>query len=205
MEFDHGMLESRYHVLALQIENSDRFIDIFGTVVSSIIWDDILEGYKTIAQKILRRYTILSSVVSPFWGRCFLPFALNRPSIPVDMEEQISALTAAAKQLIREMLQHNMGTSTGSRLKFKIIITPIQEDFTDIQKINEKLDKLFKTFSSISSPFSPISRDRFLKIINKKAVETFFQPIISLPKETIVGYEALSRGSFNGSIQEGVG
>ena len=196
------MLESRYHVFALQIEDSDRFIDIFGLVVSSIIWDDIVDGYKRIAQKILRRYKILSSVVAPFWGRCFLPFVLNQPSIPVDREEQISSLTAAARQLIREMLQNNLGMSTGTKLNFKIIITPIQEDYTDTHGINEKLDKLFKTLSGISYPFLPISRDRFLEIIDKKAVETYFQPIISLPKEKIVGYEALSRGSLNGSIQE---
>ena len=122
---DQSMLESRYHVFALQIEDSDRFIDIFGLVVSSIIWDDIVDGYKRIAQKILRRYKILSSVVAPFWGRCFLPFVLNQPSIPVDREEQISSLTAAARQLIREMLQNNLGMSTGTKLNFKIIITPM--------------------------------------------------------------------------------
>jgi EAL domain-containing protein (putative c-di-GMP-specific phosphodiesterase class I) len=196
------MLESRNHVFALQIEDSDLFIDIFGPVVSSIVWDDIVEGYRNITQKILRGYKSLSAVVSPYWGRCFLPFTLNQPSIPVDMEEQVSALTAAGSQLIREMLQNNLGTATGSKLNFKIIITPMQEDYKDIHGVNEKLDKLFETLSCNSYPFSPITRDQFANIIDKKEVETFVQPIVSLPKERIVGYEALSRGSFNGSPHE---
>jgi EAL domain-containing protein (putative c-di-GMP-specific phosphodiesterase class I) len=196
------MLESRNYVFALQIEDSDRFIDIFGPVVSSVTWDDIVEGYKDIAQKLLRSYKILSPVVSPFWGRCFLPFTLHRPSIPIDMEEQVSALTAAGSKLIRDMLQNNLGTATGSKLNFKSIITPIQENCKDIDGINEKLDKLFKRLPCSSYPFFPITRDEFLGIIEKKDVETFVQPIVSLPKEKIVGYEALSRGSSNGSTHE---
>jgi EAL domain-containing protein (putative c-di-GMP-specific phosphodiesterase class I) len=195
------MFESRNHVFAIQIEDSDRFKDIFGPAVSSIVWDDIIKEYRNIAQKLLQRYKILSPVVSPFWGRCFLPFVLRQSSIPVDMEEQISVLTASGSQLFREMLQNNLGMATGSQLNFKIIITPIQEDYRDIHGINKKLDELFKTLSSVSYPFYPITRDQLLQVVEKKEVETFVQPIVSLPKEKIVGYEALSRGSFNNSLQ----
>jgi hypothetical protein len=195
------MSESRNHIFALQIEDPDRFIDIFGSVVSSAVWNDIVNGFKGVAQKILQRYKILSPVVSPFWGRCFLPFAINKSSMPVDMEEQISALTKASKRLICEMLQNNLGAATGSKLNFKIVINPIRDDYGNIDEINEKLNKSFITLSSISESFSPLTRDQLLKIIEKKEVETFVQPIVSLPEEKVVGYEALSRGSFNGSLQ----
>ncbi|MGD8548137.1 MAG: EAL domain-containing protein, partial [Desulfobacterales bacterium] len=195
------MPESRNHVFAIQIEDSDRFKDIFGSSVSSIVWDDIVIGYRNIAQKLLQRYKILSSVISPFWGRCFLSFELKHSSIPVDMEEQIPLLTAAGSQLIREMLQNHLGIATGSQLNFKIVITRIQEDYRDVHGINKKLDELFKALSSVSYPFYPITRDQLLQILEKKEVETFVQPIFSLPKEKIVGYEALSRGSFDNSLQ----
>jgi len=196
------MSESRNYVFALQIEDSDRFIDIFGPAVSSIAWDDIFNGYTKIAQKILRRYKTASTVVSPFWGRCFLPFELDQLSMPIDMAEQIPVLTAAASQLVHRMLQNNLGTATGSRLDFKVLIAPIQEDNRTIDNINEKLDNLFKTLSRVSSPSLPITRDQILTIIEKKAVETFVQSIVSLPEEKTVGYEALTRGSFNGSLQD---
>lgn len=195
------MSESRNHVFAIQIEDPDRFEDIFGSSVSSIVWDDIVNGYKNIAQKLLQRYKIISSVVSPFWGRCFISFELKPSSIPMDMEEQISALTAAGSQLMREMLNNHLGIATGSRLNFKIVITPIQGDYRDIHGINKKLDECFTTLSSVSYPFYPITRDQLLQILEKKEVETFVQPIVSLPKEKIVGYEALSRGSFDNSLQ----
>ena len=195
------MYESRNHVFAIQIEESDRFKDIFGSAVSSLVWDDIVNGYKNISQKLLQRYKILSSVVSPFWGRCFLPFELKPSPIPVDMEEQISVLTEAGSHLIREMLHNHLGIATGSRLNFKMIITPIKEDYRDIHGINKKLDELFETRSNVSYPLYPITRDQLLHIIEKKDVETFVQPIFSLPQEKIVGYEALSRGSFNRSLQ----
>ncbi|MDY6989668.1 MAG: EAL domain-containing protein [Thermodesulfobacteriota bacterium] len=194
--------ESRNHVFALQIEDSDHFIDIFGSAISSMVWDDILGEYTNITKKILANYTILSAVVAPFWGRCFRPFALNHQPIPMDMKEQVSALTAAGTQFIREMLQHKLGTPTGAKLNFKITITPIQEDYRDIQGINETLTKLFKTLPRSSYPVSPISAHQLVKIIENRGVETFFQPIVSLPEERIVGYEALSRASVNGSLHE---
>lgn len=194
------MSESNKYMIALQIENSDRFIEIFGAEVSSIAWNDIVAGFKETAKKILQRYRITSDVVSPFWGRCFLSFAAKQSSIPLDMEEQILVLTKAGKQLIREMLQNNLGMASGSKLNFKIIVAPVQEDFGNIQKVNEKLNILFKSLTSLSSPSPTVTRDQFIKIIEKKEIETLAQSIVSLPTEEIVGYEALSRGPSNSSI-----
>lgn len=189
------------YVFALQIENADRFIDIFGPNVSSIAWDDIVVGYRQITQKLFQRYHLLSDVVSPSWGRCFIIFATKQSSMPLDMEEQISALTAAGRQLVREILQENLGVATGSHLDFKIIVAPIQNDLRDTQRINEKLNTLFKSLPPISSPFGSITYHEFAKIIERKEIETFVQSIVSLPDEVAVGYEALSRGPSNSAVQ----
>ncbi|MDY6950685.1 MAG: EAL domain-containing protein [Thermodesulfobacteriota bacterium] len=196
------MPKSGNHVFALQIEDADRFIDIYGPAVSSAAWDDILGAYAPITETILRRDTILSPVVSPFWGRCFRPFALNGRSMPTDRKEQLSALTRAGTRLIREMFQDKLGAQTGGRLRFKTTVTPIQEDYRDIEGINETLTKLFKTLPSSSYPLSPRSSHRLAGIIENKGVETFVQPVVSLPDERIVGYEALSRGAVDSLLHE---
>lgn len=196
------MSDTGKYVFALQIEDADRFIDIFGPSVSSIAWDDIVVGYRQIAQKLLQHYHLLSDVVSPSWGRCFIIFGTKQSSIPLDMEEQIPALTAAGRQLIREILQENLGMATGSHLDFKTIVAPIQNDLGDIQRINEKLNTLFKSLSRISSPFGSITYDEFAKIIEKGEIEIFVQSIVSLPDEVVVGYEALSRGPSHSAVRQ---
>jgi len=195
------MSDTGKYVFAVQIEDSDRFIDIFGPSVSSIAWDDIVAGYRQITQKLLQRYNLLSDVVSPSWGRCFVIFGIKQSSMLLDMEEQISTLTAVSRQLVREMLQENLGMATGSHLDFKTIVAPIQKGLGNIQKINERLNTLFKSLSRISSPFASITYDEFAKIIERKKIETFAQSIVSLPNEEIVGYETLSRGPSNSAVR----
>lgn len=189
------------YVFALQIEDTDRFIDIFGPSVSQVAWDDMVAGYRQITQKLLHRYPLLSDVISPSWGRFFVIFGAKQPPLSLDMEEQISALTAAGRQLVREMLQENLGMATGSHLDFKTMVAPLQNDLRDIQGINEKLNTLFESLSPISSPFSSITYDEFVKIIEMKEIETFVQSIVSLPDEVAVGYEALSRGPSHSSVR----
>ncbi len=130
------MPESSQHVFALQIEESDHFINIFGPAVTTVAWDDIVAGYRQIAHKILHRSRILSDVVTTRWGRCFLPFELTQSSMSSDTGEQIA-----------------------------------------------------------------VTRDEFINLIDHKNLETYVQPIVSLPEEKIIGYEALSRAVFGGLLQ----
>lgn len=196
------MQEPSNYVFGLQIEDPERFTEIYGDAVSSLAWDDIVHGYKNIAGKILKRYRILSAVSVPFFGRCFLVFGLSRQPFPVDGAEQVATLKTAAVKLIREMVIDNLGEATGSRLKFKVVVAPVRMAHNDVRGINRKLDKLFDSLPPGPEPVSAAARRQLFEIIEKKEVETFIQPIVALPAEKIVGYEALSRGGRSSLLQK---
>jgi EAL domain-containing protein (putative c-di-GMP-specific phosphodiesterase class I) len=102
--------------------------------------------------------------------------------------------------MIREMLQNQFGMATGTNIDFKLTITSLQQDITDARSINEIIDKSIQSVSTVGSPYIAITRDQFIKIIERREIETYLQPIVSLAQESIVGYEALSRGPMQSPV-----
>ena len=194
------MPDSSHYVFALQIEDPRRFKDIFGSAFSAIVWHDIVHSFSRLSRQILIRYSLLSDIVAPRWGRCFCSFQPKQPAIQADMEEQAEALTAAARQLVREMLQRNLGAATGSRWDFKVVVTPAREDYRDPRRINRELDSLFNALPVQAVSLLSINRDQLVEIITEKKVEIYLQPIVALPGEAVIGYEALSRGRHAGAL-----
>lgn len=188
------MPNDKRYVFALQFEDPDGFRDIFGDSVSSMAQDDVVAAYKEITNKLLQHYDILSDVVSPTFGRWYVLFAFKESLMPIDVNEQISALTAAGRQMIREMLQDQFGMATGTNIDFKMAIISLREDSTDAKSINQIIDQAIQSVSAAGSPRSAITRDEFIKIIERREIETYLQPIVSLSQGAVVGYEALSRG-----------
>jgi EAL domain-containing protein (putative c-di-GMP-specific phosphodiesterase class I) len=190
----------RPYVFALQMKDPDRFINIFGPAFAAVVWVDIIRGVTRITDAMLRGYDILADVRSSAWGRCFRPFRPRPSSLPVDMDEQVGALAGAGRQLIREMLQKNLGAATGSQLDFSLLVTPVSGDVTDAAVIDLQLDSRFDSLPYVGLPALGLTRDEFGQILAQEAVEIYLQPIVALPAENVVGFEALSRGAHSGTL-----
>lgn len=190
------------YILVLQLQNPGGFEEIFGASVVLVAQKDITEGFKDIAHRLLGRYDILSDVTSPSFGLWYVLFSIKQSSLPVDVDEQIEALTAAGKQLVRTMLQQSFGMATGTNVDFKLAVMPIPEGLLDPDRINSYIRTSLKAYTSAGKPYAAISRDEFTRIVETRSIEIYLQPIVSLSQETIVGYEALSRGPANSPIHQ---
>jgi EAL domain-containing protein (putative c-di-GMP-specific phosphodiesterase class I) len=175
---------------------------IFGASLVLVAHKDITEGFKDIAHRLLKRYNILSDVTSPSFGLWFVPFSIRRSDIPADPDEQIKALTAAGKQLVRTMLQENFGMATGTKVDFKLAVIPIPEGVSDPDRINSYIRTSLYQHASAGKQYATISPEEFKKIIDTRSIDIYLQPIVSLSQENIVGYEALSRGPANSPIYQ---
>jgi len=86
------------YLFVLQTEDSDQFVDIFGSSLVHVSHDDITKGFSDIVHRLLDKHRIISDVTSPLFGLWYVQFSLKELDLPADATEQITALTDAGKQ-----------------------------------------------------------------------------------------------------------
>jgi hypothetical protein len=110
------------YIIVLQMQDTDIFEGIYGFNVIVETQKDIAEGFSNIATTLLEQYDIQSDVCSPSFGIWYILFSSRKTALPVDFKEQFSSLTTIGNHLIREMLQKDLGMSTGTFIDFKLAI-----------------------------------------------------------------------------------
>lgn len=193
-------------VLALHLTQPEQFMSIYGGSVTSVAHQDLIDGFRKIVPVILGRYPVLTDIHSPYFGVCYVLFSfqqVDKPEdLPVDIEEQISVLIPAGKYYARNMLQEIFGTATGSKIDFKLIISPVPDLVHADDKIAAYVQSSLYTFTSAGKPFVPVNRRGFKAIIDEQKFSIHLQPFVTLQTSEIVGYEALARGPRDTPLYE---
>lgn len=189
------MPNNERYILAVQLHHPGHFQQIFGSAIVQLAHADLTRGIDRFCAPLLKRYQCDSEVISPFFGRWYRIFGVKTSMMGVDMQEQIPVLRETALARMRDLLIGCFGQATGSRLDFCCVITPAPERL-DVESINLTVDLALKS-ASRPCPFSSgIVGESIQNLIDHGKLLSYFQPIVSLEDETIVGYEALSRGPF---------
>ncbi|MGR9036027.1 MAG: EAL domain-containing protein [Gammaproteobacteria bacterium] len=186
------MFENDRYLLAVQLHNPEQFCQIFGSAVVQLAHIDLTRGIEILCEPLLRRYQYLSDLISEDFGRWHRLFGLKDSLMVLDMEEQVPVLQEIGAAKFRELLIRCFGPATGSRLEFSFLIAKAPEHF-DADSIRRVIDQTPGS-SSGSDLVGTDARELVQRLIDCRELISYFQPIVSLPDETIVGYEALSRG-----------
>jgi EAL domain-containing protein (putative c-di-GMP-specific phosphodiesterase class I) len=190
------------YIIVLQMQDTDIFEGIYGFNVIVETQKDIAEGFSNIATTLLEQYDIQSDVCSPSFGIWYILFSSRKTALPVDFKEQFSSLTTIGNHLIREMLQKDLGMSTGTFIDFKLAIFHQPENVHNPDILNSFIRNNLTDVSSVGCPYADVQKDEVTSIITSKGMELFLLPIISLIDESIAGYEILSRGPVDSPMRE---
>lgn len=120
--------------------------------------------------------------------------------MPFDMLEQIPVLQAVGTAEMHALLLENLGQATGSRQDFRILILPAPEN-THPASIDQAIDLALLAPPKVNPVLHGTETQALLQdLIERDRLECHFQPICSLADQTIVGYEALTRGPADSAL-----
>jgi EAL domain-containing protein (putative c-di-GMP-specific phosphodiesterase class I) len=192
--------ENRF-VLALQIKNDKEVASLIGDGRMDDVRRDIQRGFRKIANSLLGKYDVLRDEVAVARDFRFVPFAFKPSVLPRDQFEQIQSLRDAGTELVRTMLAHIFGKSIGDRVTFKLLVEPFGDDVDKTEALTGYVLNLIESSASTGLPKAKIERGEFERIIEERAIETFLQPVVSLPGGEVVGFEALARGPLGSPVR----
>lgn len=188
------MSNDQRYVLAIQLNQPDRFQEIFGEAVVKFAYADMTRDIQRLSEILLQKYQCYGSVTSAYFGRWYRLFGEKATLMSFDMSEQIPLLQEVGAAKMHELLVTNFGQATGSRQDFRLLILPAPA-YLDVKSINQAIDNALK-FPLDTDLLSHGSETKELLqlLIEQDQLQCYFQPIFSLAGQEIVGYEALSRG-----------
>ncbi|MGR9086886.1 MAG: EAL domain-containing protein [Gammaproteobacteria bacterium] len=187
------MRRNERFILAVQLHDPAHFQQIFGSAVVQLAHVDLTRGIDRLCKSLLKRYRCFGGIVSPVFGRWYRVIGVNDSVISVDMDEQIPVLQEIGAAGFRELLIGCFGQATGSRLDFNFWIIPAPGTI-DHESIEQAIDRAVKSSSGPCSLTFAIPGEAIRALIEGGGLLSYFQPIVSLADETVVGYEALTRG-----------
>jgi EAL domain-containing protein (putative c-di-GMP-specific phosphodiesterase class I) len=183
------------------VPDPDRFQQLFGSAIVQLAHADLTHGIEQICGPLLRRHQCFSEVISPGFGRWYRVFGAKASVMTVDMQEQIPVLQETGAARIRDLLIGCFGQASGSRLNFSFVITEAPESL-DSQSIHQIIEQ---ALHAVPGPFQlqpAITGEAVQTLIARGELLSYFQPIVALKDEKIVGYEALTRGPLGTPLHE---
>jgi EAL domain-containing protein (putative c-di-GMP-specific phosphodiesterase class I) len=188
-------------LFVFQIEDPTWIEDVFGGGLLDEVYRDLTRGFREIAYRVLGRQAIISDVMSPAFGLWSIAYSPGELEFPSESGERAETVVTAGKQLIREMLQENLGMATGTEIDFKAAVIPLPEACRDRAAFDAHIRDSLEHHAPVGRPRGDVSRADFTQIVRSRNIATYLQPIVELPGGKIVGYESLSRCPERNSIQ----
>ncbi|MCO6427243.1 EAL domain-containing protein [Nitrosomonas communis] len=187
-------LNDQCFILAVQLNQPERFREIFGKAIVKCAYADMTRDIQRLSEVLLQKYQCYGAITSAYFGRWYRVFSSKASVMSFDMSEQIPLLQEVGAARMHELLITNFGQATGSRQDFRLLILPAPECLDD-KLINQAIDHALKLVSDTSPAlYANETKELLQLLIEEDQLQCFFQPIFSLTDQEIVGYEALSRG-----------
>lgn len=200
------MQNANRYLLFFELTDIDILRAIFGEVVTELLWEDIYADATQIFTQLLQRHHIESPIYSPAQGRCFVSFTYSQHSVMVDVQEQSQVILDSGRLLLDKSLATQIGAQNSRNLHFRFTIIPFNGDLSQgyidnlIAHALSMDEPVIKHTDRDLSPYANIRTKEFESILDNKDITIYFQPIVSLPSNAIVGYEALSRGPADSPV-----
>lgn len=194
------MLNNQLYLFVVQLNQPGRFEAIFGEAIAKFAYADLTRDIRRLSDRLLQKYRLYRPITSAYFGRWYALFGLKETLMPFDMLEQIPVLQAVGTAEMHALLLENLGQATGSRQDFRILILPAPENIHPAS-IDQAIDLALLTPPKVNPVLHGIETQAFLQDLTERdRLECYFQPICSLIDQTIVGYEALTRGPADSAL-----
>lgn len=188
------------YIIAFEMQNPDGFEGIFGSHLAGLAREDILDDFREIVHQLLARHQLDYDVKTPYFGLWYAVFTFSAGDFPVDFYEQVQSLTHAGRDMIRKMLQNNFGLATGTHIDYKLAIFHLPSDRLGETETEGFILKSLGSHETVGTPYAVLSRDEVREVVSENNILTYLQPILTLPKNQIIGFEALSRGPLDSHL-----
>ncbi|MGR9099684.1 MAG: EAL domain-containing protein [Gammaproteobacteria bacterium] len=188
------MRSDQHYILAVRLKRPERFREIFGETIAELAREDLTHCIQKLSETLLQRYRLLGPVTSSGFGRWHVLFSAKASPMNPDMSEQIPLLREVGAAKMRDLLTNNLGQATGCRQDYHFLILPAPVR-TTVKSIERAIDQALHN-AGVADDRMPdkASVERLGALIDDGGLQCFFQPVVSLADEKVVGYEALTRG-----------
>jgi EAL domain-containing protein (putative c-di-GMP-specific phosphodiesterase class I) len=192
------MNDSRYYVLAVQLNDPEHFRAVFGSAVVEVAYADLTHGIERFCGLLLSRYQRYGEVISPEFGRWHCVFAVKESLMRTDMQEQLPILREMGIVMMRDLLRACFGQATGSRQGFNLVIA--ETETTDTESIARVVDRALLEETAACLFRTDVSEEFVRQLLNSEGLLSYFQPIVELQNGNTVGYEGLTRGPVDSAV-----
>jgi EAL domain-containing protein (putative c-di-GMP-specific phosphodiesterase class I) len=192
------MNDSRYYILAVQLNDPEHCRAVLGSAVVQVAHTDLTCGIEQFCGPLLSRYQRFGEVVSPEFGRWHCVFAEKEALMRTDMQEQLPVLRKTGAVMMRDLLVSCFGHAAGSRQCFNLVVT--ETEATDPESVKRAVDRALSRDDGVSLLPAEISEEELRQLVESDRLLSYFQPIVELQNGNTVGYEALTRGPVDSAV-----
>jgi len=189
--------------LVIRIDGRERLTEIFGPEIIEKAFGDLSDKMDELIAKLLSQHQIVDRCQSVETGRWLASFRIVSSGLHRDLPETRKAIQAAANKLIHDRFIEVFGSGTTLRISSTVAVLGLPEshsgrvDDVSLDWLETELGRLPQnTLLDLGE-----TEETFQDIVERQAVRTFLQPLVTMHNRQLVGYEALTRGP-EGSILE---
>lgn len=191
----------RNFCLAFQIQRPENLLAVFGEKLMAAARQDLTRDFEAVARRLLDRHRPLGHLRTPALGLWYQLFSLQRPAWSTSEREQRKSLSAAVDQLMRKVVLKNFGVATGGKLRFKTAVLPLPAgDIPGPAALDRLVERLLAGTPEDGRREAVLSLEEFRPLIDGDVLLTYLQPVYSLRRQKVVGFEALVRGPLDSRV-----
>ncbi len=186
------------YVLAFRFHDPAEMQFMHGNRISEVVHRDITRRFGRIAHRVLSRHAPLCAPFTPQFGVWMAPFRMKTWAVGFDVEDQISAMTETGMDLIREMLDAELGRAAAMHVEFRFGVLRVPSGLTEPEPLWKALADRIPEFNTTAPG---VSLAHLHDILRCGRLDFHLQPIVSLHDLKPVGFEALVRGPVGGPVE----
>ena len=188
------------YALAFRFLDSAELQLMHGRRISAVVQRDISRRFGRIARQVLSRHTPIAHPFAPEFGTWLAPFRMRSWKVSFDLQDQISAMTTTGMELVREMLDLELGRAAAMHVDFRFGVLCDPSGETDPARLHRRLAPSLAEMNADSAA-PPVTGRVFREILRRRLLEFQLQPIVGLRDLKPVGFEALVRGPVGGPVE----
>lgn len=184
-------------VLSVQIADYSRLTHIFGSEAINQGLADVGAGLSSLFTRLLAQHEVIGQHRQDLQGRWFVCFRVLSRELPRDVRETCAAIEVAGQKLMADLLISVFGGATGPRIPAVLAVStmPSTMDLKDIKAgWIAWAEQVLATLPLPQKGPVNASAAEVESILSERSVQTVLQPIVRMSDQSVVGYEALSRG-----------
>ncbi len=171
-----------------------------GHRISAVVHRDISRRFGLLARRVLSRHFPFGRSFSPQFGVWVAPFHMRSWKVGFDVEDQVSAMTETGLELVREMLDTELGRAAAMHVHFTFAVLCDPTGQTRPERLwPALLGRLADLAPEQTEP--GVTGAGLRDIIRRGGLGFHLQPIVDLRDLKPVGFEALVRGPAGGPVE----